>query len=167
MKNPFASSTAASLGLFIGRFQLGMYFILEAGKKFHDGLDVFATNMAKHIPSFIPADVARGMLMALPFVQMGAGICIVFGLFTRFAAVVAVGVLLCIAGTKSMFSDPVDVMFHHTLAFLGMALLLSLVGGGQWTLNSLFSRLAHTWREGRGGRRSSSASRTLREPAHA
>jgi uncharacterized membrane protein YphA (DoxX/SURF4 family) len=138
MRATFSATTASNLGVLIGRVQIGMYFVLEGGYKLHVGVDRYLQTNGRHVPRFVPAELGRGVLLALPWVQMTVGVMIILGLRTRWAAGVAACVLLSIAGLKSMLSDPLDVLFHHTLAFFGMAMLLALHGGGNWTIERIW-----------------------------
>jgi uncharacterized membrane protein YphA (DoxX/SURF4 family) len=159
MKNPFITRSASNLGLFIGRLQVGMYFVLEGAYKLHAGSEQFVKTHLNTMPSFVPQDSAQVMLLMLPWIQILAGAMIIFGLFGRIGAAVTAAILVCIVGTKGMLAAPLDVLFHHTLSFLGIAILLALHGGGDWNLQ----RLPHLAIFKSKSRRR----RSLREPAHA
>src|SRR5207249_4848007 len=91
------------------------------------------TNL-QSVPALVPRSLASALLFVLPWIQICAGVFLILGLLTQWAAAVAAIVLVSIAGSKSMFADPLDVLFHHTLAFFGLALLLALHGGGEWSV---------------------------------
>jgi len=78
-------------------------------------------------------------------VELGGGLAILFGLFTRFAAVVLA--IWCVATAlvaHTHFAERVqEIMFFKNMAMTGGFLYLALLGAGAWSLDAWWGQAAH------------------------
>ena len=99
--------------------------------------------MLGKVPSFVPQGFGSFYLHALPFVELLTGLMVIIGLLTRVAGVVQA--LLLISFMIAMGVKPAAGPFHYNFVFLGIALMLALIGPGGWSADqSLFGRKGTT-----------------------
>src|SRR4051794_14330602 len=82
------STGPTSAGLLLGRIPLGLFFVLAGIHKLYDGMDKFVTANLPDAMKFLPENLARNYLNALPYVEITVGALVVFGLITRVAAAI-------------------------------------------------------------------------------
>jgi len=131
-------STSASLGLLLARIPLGAYFIVASVGKLHMGIDKFAQAHLPDAPKYLPEDLARRYLTALPWVELSVGILVIIGLLTRVSA--GVMTLLLISFMMALGVTMPGLPFHPNLVFLGTALAIMLCGPGWMSLDGLIFR---------------------------
>lgn len=132
MNNPLNSDGFRNLSLLLARLALGTYFILAAYSKFAKGWSQWVTEQVTKVPSFLPPQVGKGYLYALPPGELLVGVALVVGFFTRTSATLIALMLISfmIAVTGVGKNDP-TFQIDKNLVFLGLALLLMNTGGGQ------------------------------------
>jgi putative oxidoreductase len=136
-------STPVNLGLLLVRIPVGLFFFLAGYGKISGGVEKFVSAVISHVPSFMPERLGSMYLHALPFVELLTGVMIVLGAFTRVAA--AVQALMLISFMLAMGIKPPSGPFHYNFVFLGVALMLVLIGPGKWSVDQpLFCRKAVT-----------------------
>lgn len=130
MRNVIVESAAArSVALLCGRVPLGLFFLIAGIGKFRGGIGNFATGAAGAIPPWLPHGVGAGFLHALPFFEVTVGGLVVLGLFTRLAGLVMALLLLSFIIAVTGVVDP-NLPFQPNVVFLGLAIVLAVMGGG-------------------------------------
>ena len=140
MQNPFATPTASNLGYLAIRATLGAY------------LTVFCANLISEttIPKFIEQYLASTRKIMGPeaaqvflavFLPLGvvAGLAILAGFFTRTAAFIATGLILCALVTKTP-SPTAAAATNVNIILLSIAIMLLTNGGGTYTLPNLIGK---------------------------
>lgn len=128
---PYPVAEAAAL---IGRLLLAGIFLHEALSKLNGTAGALAYMQAYGVP---------GVLLPLAIaVELGCGLLIALGLYTRAAALVLAG--FCVATAvifHTRFGDRNQLLhFEKDLAIAGAFLLLFAHGGGVWSLDALRKR---------------------------
>jgi putative oxidoreductase len=132
-----------SLGYLLIRLAVGSVFLSEGIQKF-----VFSDSLG--IGRFVKIGIPAPEIMA-PFVgavEIGCGILLLVGLFTRLAAIpLIIDMLVAISTTKIpiLLEKGFWAMAHEARvdwAMLLGSLCILLVGGGSWTLDALIHRPA-------------------------
>lgn len=143
MTNPLKTETSANLGLLLARVPVGVYFLLDGWTKFSGGVGAYVAMNLPDATHFLPDGAARGLLYAVPYAEVVAGLLLVLGLLSRVgglltAGVVAVFVLLA-GGLQVSTNAPSP--FTSQLILMGVAMLVLLVGPGRFSLDQrLFGR---------------------------
>lgn len=139
MTSPLGSAGTLSIGLLLLRLPLGAYmFMAGFNKIFKVGVGEFARGSLSLAPSALPDAVNRAYLHALPFAELLVGALLLLGLFTRYAALVNVMLLVSILVATGITGGTGP--FHHATMFLGASLMLALVGPGRISLDGMMSR---------------------------
>jgi thiosulfate dehydrogenase [quinone] large subunit len=127
-----------NVALLLARVPLGLYFLIAGYTHIQSGLGAFVGGGMTHLPAWIPPDLGRAYLYALPFVEFGVGLFVMVGLLTRLSALIKalilVSILLAMGGI-----DP-GKPFHPNIILLGVALLLALLGGGEISIDRIMQR---------------------------
>jgi putative oxidoreductase len=134
-----SSNTRANIGLFLARIPLGAYFLLAGLHKITGGVSGFVSFASKNVPQWMPPALGKAYLYALPFVELIAGAMVILGLFTRFNALIQALILTSILIAMGIY-DKAGGPFHPNLVFLGLALMLAVVGGGDWSVDRMMGR---------------------------
>jgi len=128
----FLARWAGPLGL-LARAMLAYIFILEGAAK---------------IPSYggvveyMQANGVDGRLLPLVILtELGGGLLVLFGLWTRWAAVALFGYCLLTALFFHMGADQA-IQFNKNIAMAGGFLTLAILGAGAWSLDGWRSRAA-------------------------
>jgi uncharacterized membrane protein YphA (DoxX/SURF4 family) len=134
-------SHAANLGLLFARIPLGLYFVLAGIGKFtaDGGASSFVESNMADAMKFMPENIARNYLTALPYAEIAIGAFLIMGLVTRVVAALAVLLLVSFTLGKTGVRMP-PLPFHPNLLLLGMALCLTLCGGGWIGVDGLIFR---------------------------
>jgi putative oxidoreductase len=137
MKNPFASPTSTSLGLLIVRIPLGVLFICAGWSKiFQTGIGKFVAFSAPNLPHFVPDYLGKTYLYLFPFFELGMGLLVLLGLWTRLAAFILTLMLISIIwAITGIHQSPMP--YHPNVMFLAVAILLFLAGGGTFTIDRI------------------------------
>ena len=121
----------------IARLLLSLIFVVEGWLKIWDYANTVAY-MEAH-------GVNRALLPLVILTELGGGLLVAFGLFTRLAAVGLGGFCLLAALFFHMMPDPAQaVHFYKNLAMAGGFLMLATHGAGAWSIDA--------WKEARAGR---------------
>jgi len=155
MTNPLKTLFAEDLALLLARVPLGAYFAMAGySKVFTIGAKAFAEKNAAMWPTVLPAELGTVYLTALPFVELLAGLMLIFGLFGRLAGGLVFLMLLSIiiaVGTSAnpdpnafvaFFKDPAtpNRPFHANFIFLGAALVVTVMGSGGFSVDRFLFR---------------------------
>ncbi|HEY1684438.1 MAG TPA: DoxX family protein [Tepidisphaeraceae bacterium] len=136
MKNPINSPAFTNLGLLLVRIPLGILFICAGWNKIHGGISHFVSFASPHLPDFMPSYIGKTYLYLFPIFELGMGLLVLLGLWTRLAAFILSLMLISIIWAFSGIHDKVFA-FHPNVMFLAVALLLFLAGGGSFTLDRM------------------------------
>jgi uncharacterized membrane protein YphA (DoxX/SURF4 family) len=128
----------ANIGLFLARVPLGLYFLIAGYCHVRSGLTSFVDGGMTHLPAWLPPNIGKTYLYALPFVEFGVGLFVTVGLLTRFSALVKALILTSILIAMGGI-DP-GKPFHTNVILLGLALLLALLGGGEYSIDRIMQR---------------------------
>jgi putative oxidoreductase len=136
MKNPLNSPVATSFGLLLVRIPLGILFITAGWNKIHGGVGAFVSFASPHLPDFMPNYLGKTYLYLFPFFELGMGLLVLLGLWTRLAAFILSLMLISIIWAFSGIHDKV-FPYHPNVMFLAVAILLFLAGGGTFTIDRI------------------------------
>jgi uncharacterized membrane protein YphA (DoxX/SURF4 family) len=128
----------ANIGLFLARVPLGLYFLIAGYCHIRSGLASFVDGGMAHLPAWLPPNIGKLYLYMLPFVEFGVGLFVTVGLLTRFSAFVKALILTSILIAMGGI-DP-GKPFHMNIILLGLALLLALLGGGEYSVDRIMQR---------------------------
>lgn len=138
MTNPTASSPAASLGLFLLRIVVGAVFAAHGAQK------IFEFTIPGTIGSFADMGVPLPEITgpAVAFVELGGGILLILGLFTRVAGILLAGdMMVALVAVHLPAGLWVGEGGYEFVAVLGAAALaLALTGAGRISLDGAFLR---------------------------
>jgi uncharacterized membrane protein YphA (DoxX/SURF4 family) len=129
----------ASLGLLLLRIPLGVFFALAGVAHIRGGIDHFVGENVAAAMAYMPENVARGFLTALPYAEITLGVMLVLGLLGRFAGLVCSLLLISftvVATGVKLQGSP----FHPNLLMLGMALAVLFCGPGRFSVDGLLFR---------------------------
>ena len=138
MRNPLASSGSTSLGLFFARVPLGAFFVLAGFSKFTapGGVAAFASQFAGAVPAWVPDQLGRYYLNAVPYAEIVVGASLVLGVAGRLGGLLAslmlASFMIAVTGVRSA-NGP----FQPNLIFLGVALLVLLAGPGSLSMDRI------------------------------
>ena len=153
MRNPLASPGSTSLGLLLARVPLGAFFVLAGFAKFTapGGAAAFASQAAGAVPSWVPDQVGRYYLHAVPYAEVVVGASLVLGVAGRLGGLVAslmlASFMIAVTGVRSGGGP-----FQPNVIFLGVAVLVLLAGPGSLSMDRVM--WGKPRREGGGGGRS-------------
>jgi putative oxidoreductase len=134
------SSGPASAGLLLGRIPLGLFFLLAGIHKLHAGVDGFVSSNMTAAMKFLPENLARGYLQAVPWVEMVVGILLIVGLLTRVVAAIMSLMLISYMMAVTQLRPAGGGPFHYNLVYLGLALTIMLVGPGWFSVDGVLFR---------------------------
>jgi putative oxidoreductase len=123
------------LGLLLARVPFGLFFLLAGVGKIRGGIGNFVAHASGQVPSWLPANMGHAYLHALPFVEITTGLLAIIGLFTR--AIGAIQALMLISFMIAAGIKPPAGPFHFNFVFVGIALMLALVGPGRLSIDAL------------------------------
>jgi uncharacterized membrane protein YphA (DoxX/SURF4 family) len=139
MSAPTYISFRGSLALLIARVPMGLFLAIAGVKKVMGGVPAFVQGATGTIPSYVPDVAGKAYLHALPFLEIVVGGLIVIGLFGRLAgavgALMVLSFILAVTGVKSP-----EQPFQPTVIFLGVMLMLSLTGPGDFSVDAFRRR---------------------------
>jgi putative oxidoreductase len=120
----------------VARAMLAYVFILEGWGKIQDYAGV--------VQYMEQAGVDGRLLPLVILTELGGGLCVLFGLVTRYAAIALFG--FCIL-TAIIFHKGADqaIEFEKNIAIAGGFLTLAVFGSGPWSIDSWLAR-ARGWR---------------------
>lgn len=151
MKNPLRSERSSDLGLLAARLPMGAFFLIAGCTKiFSIGVDNFVSfaSHSGHIPSAVPEAWVHTYLHTVPFLELAVGLMLVLGLFGRLGGLV--GALLVISFTigytRLHGTSPSDqaLPFHPNFIYLGLLLMVFLLGPGRMSLDALIFKRRRT-----------------------
>ncbi len=134
MRNPLKTPASNSLGLLLVRLPVGIIFINAAVMKFRMGVGTFVSSSIGLAPPYLPEQAARAYLYTLPVVEMIVGLLILFGWFTRVAALIASLILISIIMAVSGFHE--SLVPNQNAILLSITLMLLLAGPGGFALDN-------------------------------
>jgi uncharacterized membrane protein YphA (DoxX/SURF4 family) len=138
MKNRLRSESSTSLGLLLARLPMGAYFLLAGIHKLTatGGVQGFVNSQLGNVPSQVPQAWGQGYLHALPYAEIVVGSMLILGLFGRLAGFAGAAVVTTIiVGYTGIFSTTTP--FHANVIYLGLLLMILLVGPGRMSLDGL------------------------------
>ena len=140
MRNPLRTESSINLGLLLARLPMGAFFLLAGVHKVSAGVQNFVSSQLGNVPSQIPRNWAEGYLHALPYTEIVVGSLLILGLFGRLAGFAgAFVVTTIIIGATGIYAN--GLPFHPNLIYLGLLLMILLVGPGRIGLDGmLFGR---------------------------
>jgi uncharacterized membrane protein YphA (DoxX/SURF4 family) len=137
MRNPLRNESSMNLGLLLARLPMGAFFLLAGIHKVSAGVQGFVSSQLGNVPSQIPRNWAEGYLHALPYTEIAVGSLLILGLFGRLAGFAgAVVVTSIIIGYTGIYSNS-GVPFQPNLIYLGLLLMILLVGPGRIGLDGM------------------------------
>lgn len=128
---------------FIVRWNVGLLFLMAGYWK------VFVLTPQQHASEFfikaysdswIPEFLLQGLGLGIPLLELGAGILICLGLFSRYA-LIAVGMLLIVTTYGHALAQPLFDIDGHTFTRLVLIvfLLLAPLGADRWSVDGWLS----------------------------
>ena len=125
------SPASASLGLLLARVPLGAFFLLAGFGKFtgKGGVVEFVASATALLPSYVPPQLGRIYLYALPLVEVLAGAMLILGALTRVGGLLASAMLVSFLLAFGQVRHP-ELPFQPNLIYLGVSLLVLLAGAG-------------------------------------
>ena len=146
MRNPLKTHRSTDIGLLLARIPLGVLFVIAGCNKFvaDGGFQKFAADSAALIPAWVQkVEVAKPVthyyLLALPFLEVMAGLLIVLGLFTRIGGfVTSVLMFSILLATNSFLTTQKPLAPAPNLVYFSLTLLFFFAGGGRISLDGLF-----------------------------
>jgi len=134
-----SASTRANIGLFLARIPLGLLFLFAGYMKIAKiGVGNFVSSASKNVPAWLPHELGSIYLHALPFVEFAVGLFVIVGFFTRTSAFIMSLILISILIATGVKTD--QGPFSTNFIFLGLSLLLMLMGGGDATVDRIIQR---------------------------
>jgi uncharacterized membrane protein YphA (DoxX/SURF4 family) len=126
------SPAAQSFSLLLARVPLGLYIGISGYQQITapGGIGGFVKEHIATAMQYMPENIARGYLTAMPFAELLVAALLLFGLFQRIGALMAVCVLLSVVlatGVNWMQGSP----FNQSIVFLGLSLVLLTAGPGK------------------------------------
>ena len=132
-------STRANIGLFLARLPLGALFLCAGYMKIAKmGVGNFATSASKNIPAWLPHEMGNAYLHALPFAEFLVGLFVLVGFFTRSSALIMSLILISILMAMGVRDE--RTVFSTNFIYLGLSLLLMLMGGGAVSVDRIIER---------------------------
>jgi uncharacterized membrane protein YphA (DoxX/SURF4 family) len=129
----------ASFGLLLLRIPLGVYFILAGVGHIRGGIGHFIGENIAAAMGYMPENVARGFLTALPYAEITLGVMLILGLLGRFAGLVCSLLLISFTVAATGVRQP-GLPFHPNLLMLGMGLAVLFCGPGRFSVDGLLFR---------------------------
>ena len=122
-------------GPLLVRCALGLYFILAGYVKYQD-IDGFVTVV--HDFGILPSQLATVYAILLPYIEMGAGILLVFGMWTTLAAILTslmlVSFIIALGPFPHKGSLTSDI-FNKDIVLLACSISLLFTGGGSLSVD--------------------------------
>jgi putative oxidoreductase len=147
MHRPLIDRVAADWGdiiCLLGRILIGGIFVQSGFDKLM-GLDAFAAGLARR---GIPAAVAPVLAPIGATVEFGGGLAMVFGLMTRYAAVLMIAFVIVATLISHRFwalggaeRRTQTVQFAKNVAIIGGFLFAFVTGGGRYSLDRWWRRI--------------------------
>jgi len=128
----------ANIGLFLARIPLGLFFLLAGYTHIRGGVGGFVTGGMTHLPAWLPPNLGKIYLYSLPFMEFAVGLFVIVGLLARASALVTSLILISIL--IAMGAMDAGKPFHTNVILLGLALLLSLLGAGDFSVDRVMQR---------------------------
>ena len=138
MKNPLKTETSAGLGLLAARVPMGMFFLIAGYGKFtgSGGVSGFVSQSRSGIPGWISPQLGHYYLGAVPYLEVIVGAFLVLGLLTRLVGLIgALMITSFIIGATGIRGN--GLPFSPNLIYLGLLLLVFLVGPGKLSVDAL------------------------------
>ena len=143
MTNPLRSEKSTNLGLLLARLPMGAFFLLAAIAKLQMGVANFVSYASRngHAPAAVPGPWVDNYLHALPFIEIAVGVLLIVGLLGRVAALagalVVLSVVIGFTGLHGVTDSDRALPFHPNLIYLGLLLMLFLLGPGRISVDAL------------------------------
>jgi len=135
-----SAAACSDLVCLLGRVLIGGIFVQSGFGKLM-GLDAFAAGLARN---GIPGAVAQVLAPIGAAVEFVGGLAIVFGLMTRYAAVLMILFVIVATGISHRFWEFADAarraqesQFFKNLAIIGGFVLLFVTGPGRYSVDTL------------------------------
>lgn len=141
-----ATSRSLDLALLLARVPFGAYFVIAGYNKIAGpGVAGFISMQIETARQFMPEPLAKAYLGALPLVEILVGLAIVLGIFVRANAVITSLMLISFTmavnglalNIAKVTGDGPGEPFNKNVVFLGISLLLVVLGGGRVGLDRL------------------------------
>jgi thiosulfate dehydrogenase [quinone] large subunit len=134
-----SASTRANIGLFLARLPLGALFLCAGYMKIAKmGVGNFVFSASKNIPAWLPHELGSIYLHALPFAEFLVGLFVIVGFFTRTSGLIMS--LILISNLIAMGAKTDQGPFSTNFIYLGLSLMLMLMGGGDASVDRIIAR---------------------------
>lgn len=147
MNNPLKSDRSTSIGLLLARVPVGVVLALAGNAKFRSdgGVSGFVSEHLGQVPSYMPSWFGSVYLHAVPFAEVGLGLLLVLGLFTRISGGLAALMLISFgmiqAGASGFFNSHAPYgpgLFQAPAVYATFSLIAFLAGPGRISLDHRF-----------------------------
>ena len=123
------------------RATMGVIFLFYGVGKFIGGLGNFVGGMNQHFAGKLPAAMVMSFAYVLPFGEVGCGLLILLGLFTRVGLVISGLLLIGLTFGTVILGDPPTVAHNLQYALVNFVLLW-LLDLNRYSLDAVFGRRA-------------------------
>jgi len=129
--------------LLLNRLALGWYFLMAGIAKIQGGVAVFyRDNFLVHKPQWVPDWLGSLYGYTLPYLEVLVGATLALGLGRRWPAglisVMLLSFIIAFSDTATFSGKPGT--FHNDIVFFALALLLTTLGSGAFSLDVLLHR---------------------------
>ena len=130
--------------LLLNRLSLGLFFLLAGANKILAGVATFYRGTFTPMrPPWLPEGFAYSYGHALPFVEVALGAALVVGFFgrvTAFLTALALVSYIVAIIQAGKFVSGAPGPFHPDVVFLTLALLLTILGSGSFSVDAWLGR---------------------------
>ena len=132
-----SQSWKVNLELILLRVPIGAFFALAGVSKVQGGVANFVGKVSGTVPPYLPQQVGKAYLYALPWAEIIVGVCFILGVFTRFTGLLAslmlISFVMAATGWRAQGGGP----FHTNLVLLGITLAIMLLGPGKISVDAV------------------------------
>ena len=145
MKSAVSTSTSASVGVLLARLAVGSTLAWAGTQKLLlIGMFSFVTANLHLLPHWMPTEVGRKYLIAVPIAEIALGALILAGCLTRFSGLLASIMLASFAIAVTGFLSPnlktAWLPLEPTTVYLVLAVGIFLMGPGRFSLDHAVRR---------------------------
>ncbi|HZL37886.1 MAG TPA: DoxX family protein [Tepidisphaeraceae bacterium] len=136
MRNPLKTDNSISLGLLLARLPMGLFFLLAGYAKYSHGVGSFVSKYGGAMPGWAPPEAGNFYMHAIPYLEVIVGILLIVGFLTRLCglvgALMVLSYMIAVTGVRDA-----SLPFHPNSIYLGLLLMVFLVGPGRISLDHL------------------------------